>query len=98
VSLATNGEEALELMEERNFDLVFMDCQMPVMDGFQATMRLRKREVGNSRRTPVIAMTAHVMAGDREACMRAGMDDYIAKPFKIEELKRVMERWLSENS
>ena len=97
VSLAANGEEALELMRESEFDLVFMDCQMPVMDGFQATMKLRKMEVDGNRRTPVVAMTAHVMAGDREACMRAGMDDYIAKPFKIEEIKRVMERWLNED-
>ncbi|MBV1921025.1 MAG: response regulator [Pseudomonadales bacterium] len=95
VSLAANGEEALTLLEQKEFDLVFMDCQMPVLDGFQATRRFRKKEVAGSR-TPVIAMTAHVMAGDREACMRAGMDDYIAKPFKTAEIIKIMERWIGD--
>ncbi|PCJ45744.1 MAG: hypothetical protein COA99_04170 [Moraxellaceae bacterium] len=95
VTLAKHGEEALRLMDEKAFDLVFMDCQMPVLDGFQTTRRLRKREVSGGRRTPVVAMTAHVMSGDREACMRAGMDDYIAKPFKTEEVKQIIERWIN---
>ncbi|OUS23708.1 hypothetical protein A9Q99_27110 [Gammaproteobacteria bacterium 45_16_T64] len=96
VSLAGNGEEALVLLEKEMFDLVFMDCQMPVLDGFQATRRFREKEGAAMNRTPVVAMTAHVMAGDKEACMRAGMDDYIAKPFKTGEIKRVVDRWLRE--
>ncbi len=96
VSLAGNGEEALILLEQKEFDLVFMDCQMPVLDGFQATRRFRKKEVAGGGRTPVIAMTAHVMSGDREACMRAGMDDYIAKPFKTGEIVKIMERWIGD--
>ena len=94
VQLASNGEEALSIVNEETFDLIFMDCQMPVLDGFQATQRIRQKEAYGKKRIPIIAMTAHVMAGDREACMRAGMDDYVAKPFKTEELKLVVDRWL----
>lgn len=94
VHLASNGEEALSIVNKESFDLIFMDCQMPVLDGFQATKRIRQNEAYGKKRIPIIAMTAHVMAGDREACMRAGMDDYVAKPFKTEELKLVVDRWL----
>jgi two-component system, sensor histidine kinase and response regulator len=72
---------------------VFMDCQMPVLDGYEATERIRAAEEPGAH-VPVIAMTAHAMAGDRERCLAAGMDDYMAKPVRPEELDAVIERWL----
>jgi len=97
VTVANNGAEALEaLTGSHHFDLVFMDCQMPVMDGYEATRTLRQREQAAPAGTPasiVIALTAHAMEGDRELCLAAGMDDYLTKPFNQEQLKTVLERW-----
>jgi PAS domain S-box-containing protein len=86
-----NGQEALDAVSRIPYDLVLMDCQMPEVDGFEATARLRRLEGG--RHTPVIAMTANAMGGDRELCLQAGMDDYIAKPVRIEELEAAILRW-----
>ena len=95
VSLAQNGQEALDLLAAQSFDLVFMDCQMPVLDGFDATTALRAREAHDARpRLPVIAMTANVMAGDREKCLSAGMDDHLAKPIQERQLAQVLRYWL----
>ena len=94
VAIADNGAVAVELFQGQNFDLIFMDCQMPVLDGFQATRRIRQHEQRSSGHVPIIAMTAHAMSGDRDQCIQAGMDDYMAKPFKTEELKLVLQRWL----
>jgi len=91
--VAANGVAALASLESASFDLVLMDCQMPEMDGFEATRRIRARERGTGARIPIIAMTANAMAGDREQCLGAGMDDYIAKPFNPQELVRLIERW-----
>lgn len=98
VKVAENGAAALALCGEERFDLIFMDCQMPVLDGYQATRRIRKEEqkLSGKGRTPIIAMTAHALAGDRDQCIKAGMDDYVAKPFRTEELKQVLERWLKK--
>jgi signal transduction histidine kinase/CheY-like chemotaxis protein len=93
VQSAVNGQEALFAMEMSEFDAVLMDCQMPVMDGFEATARIRAME-GAARRTPVIAVTANAMTGDRERCLAVGMDDYLAKPLGVGALKTVLERWI----
>jgi len=86
-TLAVNGQEALDILEKRRFDLVLMDMQMPVMGGVEATLRLREREESQRRqRTPVIAMTAAATEDDRAACLAAGMDDYLSKPIKVKEL------------
>jgi signal transduction histidine kinase/CheY-like chemotaxis protein/streptogramin lyase len=92
VELAGNGAEAVGASGQREFDLVLMDVQMPEMDGFQATAEIRKREsVGGTRRTRIIAMTAHAMAGDRERCLESGMDGYVAKPIRVSELCAVID-------
>ncbi|MEO8659027.1 MAG: response regulator [Bryobacteraceae bacterium] len=80
VTTATNGLEALEMLENGDFDCILMDVQMPVMDGFEATAAIRNRERGNGRHLPIVAMTAHAMSGDRERCLLAGMDGYLTKP------------------
>jgi CheY-like chemotaxis protein len=93
VDVVSDGAEALAALERSSYDAVLMDCQMPVMDGFAATRELRLRE-GTGPRTPVIALTASAMASDRERCLLAGMDDYLSKPIRAEDLKVVLGRWL----
>jgi signal transduction histidine kinase/CheY-like chemotaxis protein len=88
-----DGRQALERLAERPFDLVLMDCQMPVMDGFEATRALRERE-GPDEHQLIVAMTANALQGDRERCLAAGMDDHLGKPVSAEALGRVLERWL----
>ncbi len=102
VSLAENGFQALDILAEASFDLVFMDCQMPGLDGFETTKIIREKEnaVGQqgteaSRRLPVIALTAHSLAEDQERCLAAGMDDFLGKPFNIEQIIKVLELWLN---
>jgi signal transduction histidine kinase/DNA-binding response OmpR family regulator len=92
VAVAQTGKEALNALRTGKFDLVLMDLQMPEMDGFAATREIRKAEQGRQDHLPVIAMTAHAMKGDREECLAAGMDDYLAKPINSEELRQVIER------
>lgn len=96
--IANNGIEALDMLQQEEVFAVLMDCQMPQMDGFEASRKLRERESKNaSPRMPVIAMTANVMEGDRERCLQAGMDDYLGKPVKIDELEAKMRKWLNTN-
>ncbi|MCD2519189.1 response regulator [Massilia sp. G4R7] len=93
---ARNGQEALDAVRHGAFDAVLMDCQMPVMDGFAATSAIRRheREAGRARTLPVIAITANALQGDREACLAAGMDDYLSKPFTQQQLAAVIGRWV----
>jgi PAS domain S-box-containing protein len=94
VSTAANGREALEMLERETFDCVLMDVQMPVLDGFEATAAIRSRERHSGRHVPIVAMTAHAMAGDLERCLAAGMDGYLAKPVHAETLFATVERVL----
>lgn len=93
---AENGLKALQALENNHYDLVLMDCQMPVMDGYEATQRIRQNP--EWQQLPIIAVTANVMQGDREDCLASGMNDYITKPYKREELRAVIERWRPSDS
>ncbi len=93
ITLANDGAEAVECVRHAPFDIIFMDCQMPRMDGFKATAEIRKLQ-DDGTHTPIIAMTAHAMKGDRERCIAAGMDDYISKPVVPEDVLRILQQWL----
>ncbi|MBW2175228.1 MAG: response regulator, partial [Deltaproteobacteria bacterium] len=91
VVVASNGREALEALDKEHIDLILMDVQMPEMDGFEATELIRDREKGNGGHIPIVAMTAHAMKGDRERCLAAGMDNYMSKPIRAEDLFSIIE-------
>jgi CheY-like chemotaxis protein len=103
VELVEDGQTAVDLMISKPYDIVFMDCEMPVLDGLQATRLVRRKEIIQRRegakqseagRLPIIAMTAHASDSDRRQCLDSGMDDYISKPFSVEQLRRMLDRWL----
>jgi CheY-like chemotaxis protein len=93
VDVAANGREAHGMAAQSPYDLIFMDCQMPEMDGYQATGEIRKRE-GAARHTPIVALTAGVTPEDRERCIQAGMDDYLSKPVSSTAIGAVLARWV----
>ena len=96
VAVASDGVQALDALQQGRYDAVLMDCQMPKMDGFEASRQLRARERDDGLpRVPIIALTANAMRGDRERCLSVGMDDFLSKPFRIEELQAVLTRWAS---
>lgn len=97
VKIVGNGKEAIGIIEDKAFDLVLMDCLMPVMDGYEATREIRRREEGVDRHIPIIAMTANTFEGEETRCFVAGMDDFLAKPVNIEELAAKLDRWLGED-
>ena len=96
VDVVADGRQALAALAARQYDLVLMDCQMPEMDGYEATRAIRAEEAAafSGARACIIALTAHAMEGDRALCLAAGMDDYLTKPFKLEALQEMLARWL----
>jgi CheY-like chemotaxis protein/HPt (histidine-containing phosphotransfer) domain-containing protein len=93
---AKDGRVAVDSVERSPYDVVFMDCQMPEMDGYEATRAIRAREALSGRpRLPIVAMTANAMAGDRDKCIEAGMDDYLSKPLDLRQLREALDRWLA---
>ena len=98
VDVVANGREAIEATTARDYDLVFMDCQMPVLDGYQASREIRRLEKENqeNRYIPIIALTANALKGDKEKCLAAGMDDYMSKPFRADTMRTMIKRWVSE--
>jgi two-component system sensor histidine kinase/response regulator len=97
---AENGQQALHALSARHYDLILMDCQMPLMDGFEATRAIRRLEhtARKGRRLPIVALTANDMDGDRERCLGVGMDDFLAKPYRKNQLQEVLTRWLPHGS
>jgi CheY-like chemotaxis protein len=95
VKTASNGREAADAVTKQRYALILMDCQMPVMDGFEATASIRSWEK-DERHTPICALTANAMEGDRERCLDSGMDDYISKPVHLEDLRAVVARWIPQ--
>ena len=96
VDLVSNGREAADAFSKNDYDLIFMDCQMPILVGYAATADIRRQERGDGRRphTPIIALTAHALEGDEQKCLAAGMDDYMSKPFRSEDMLAMIERWV----
>lgn len=97
VQVVADGKAAVEALERDDFDLVLMDCQMPVMDGYAATEEIRRRE-GDRRHTPIVALTAHAIASNKQRCLEIGMDDFVTKPVTSEQLQRVLENWIGTTS
>jgi len=93
ITSVSNGSEALEVLKNGRFDLILMDVQMPVMDGWMATQAIRERERGTAQHIPILALTAHAMKHDEEQCYAAGMDGFLSKPFQPDDLYAAVERW-----
>jgi CheY-like chemotaxis protein/HPt (histidine-containing phosphotransfer) domain-containing protein len=96
VDVATNGQEAVDLVKVNDYAAVLMDCQMPVMDGYTAARTIREWEADQDRHVPIIALTAHAMAGERDKVLAAGMDDYLSKPLRAQALERMVERYVRD--
>lgn len=98
VHLATTSNEALNLLRHDSFDIILMDWRMPVTDGLRCTLQIRELQEAQGNRIPIIAVTAHALAGDRERCLEAGMDDYLSKPFTLDQLQEKIQEWLKRTS
>jgi two-component system, sensor histidine kinase and response regulator len=98
IDIANNGAEALAMAEASHYDVILMDCQMPVMDGYQATAAIRQRRAGVPGRLPIVALTANAMEGDRNKCLAAGMDDYLSKPYTLAQLEKMLAQWLTPDA
>ncbi len=96
VTIAANGKQAVEAFSKRAYDLILMDVQMPEMDGLDATRIIRGLERGTGRRIPIVAITGYALEGDKERCLKAGMDGYLAKPVGMDDLFRVVEEFLEK--
>ena len=94
IDMAANGREAVQMAAEFAYDIIFMDCSMPELDGYEATAILRERQAG--RRIPIVAITANAMSEDRARCLEAGMDDHLTKPVRIEDIRNALERWVGK--
>lgn len=94
VDVVADGRAAVDALEKEPYDLVLMDCQMPVMDGYEATEEIRRRE-GDQKHTPIVALTAHAVASNRQRCLEIGMDDFVTKPVTTDQLRRVLENWIN---
>jgi len=99
VDCVHNGRQVVEtiLQTNQSYAMILMDCQMPEVDGYSATRIIRKAELTTGRHIPIIAMTANALQGDRESCLAAGMDDYLCKPIRLEQLRQIVDRWSKEN-
>lgn len=93
VTTVGNGIEVLDALDKETYDMILMDCQMPLMDGYEATAQIRKR-TGADRVIKIVALTANALAGERETCIQAGMDGYLSKPFRAEDLRAIMDEML----
>ncbi len=95
VRVAVNGEEALQAVRRQSFDLILMDCQMPILDGYETTRRIREAEKSTDHcKIPIIALSGHPAWEGREKCIAAGMDDYLSKPFTVSELQKIIQKWI----
>jgi CheY-like chemotaxis protein len=94
ITSVTDGRSGVAAVSSGQYDIVFMDCHMPEMDGLEATAKIRELEAGTGRRVPIVAMTADARIEDRAACIAAGMDDYLSKPWTLADLAAVLDRWL----
>lgn len=97
VQVATTGTEALQLLDRDRFELILMDWRMPVTDGLACTRQIRELQEKQGKRVPIIAVTAHALTGDRERCLEGGMDDYLSKPFTLEQLQEKIRTWLKHS-
>ena len=96
IKTAENGKVAIDIFKKDRFDLILMDVNMPYLDGYSATAVIRLKEQLTNAHTPIIAMTAYALSGDKEKCLNAGMDDYISKPVDINEFNRIIDKWLGK--